>query len=95
MIDFDQLVETLQTHLGMSGDALNSALLAMDSDHLAVLTQYLDGDELIRMLEAAGVEPETVPPDDLRMTLEALAEAVGEVLEEKGKVNPAKPQGAG
>lgn len=95
MIDFDQLVETLQTHLGMSGDALNSALLAMDSDHLAVLTQYLDGDKLIRMLEAAGVEAETVPPDDLRMTLEALAEAVGEVLEEKGKVNPAKPQGAG
>ncbi|HYI71542.1 MAG TPA: hypothetical protein VEX87_17420 [Skermanella sp.] len=93
MIDFDQLVETLQSHLGMSGDALNSALLAMDSDHLAVLTQYLDGDELIRMLESAGVEAETVPPDDLRMTLEALAEAVSEVLEEKVDVEPAKPQG--
>jgi hypothetical protein len=93
MIDFDQLVETLQSHLGMSGDALNSALLAMDSDHLAVLTQYLDGDELIRMLEAAGVEAETVPPDDLRMTLEALAEAVSEVLEEKGEATPAKPRG--
>jgi hypothetical protein len=92
MIDLDQLVETLQAHLGMSGDALNSALMAMDGDHLAVLTQYLDGDELIRMLEAAGVEAETVPPDDLRMTLEALAEAVSEVLEEKGEVNPAKPR---
>jgi|tagenome__1003787_1003787.scaffolds.fasta_scaffold20552923_2 hypothetical protein len=95
MIDFDQLVETLQGHLGMSGDVLNTALLSLDSDHLAMLTQHLDGDELIRMLEAAGVEVETLPPDDLRMTLEALAEAVSEVMEEKMDAPPAKPQGAG
>ena len=95
MIDFDQLVETLQGHLGISGDALSTALLSLDSDHLAMLTQYLDGDELIRMLEAAGVEAETLPPDDLRMTLEALAEAVGEVMEEKMDAPPAKPRGTG
>jgi len=95
MIDFDQLVETLQGHLGMSGDALSTALLSLDSDHLAMLTQHLDGDELIRMLEAAGVEAETLPPDDLRMTLEALAEAVSEVMEEKMDSASAKPRGAG
>ena len=95
MIDFDQLVETLQGHLGMSGDALSTALLSLDSDHLAMLTQHLDGDELIRMLEAAGVEAETLPPDDLRMTLEALAEAVSEVMEERMNAAPAKPRGAG
>jgi hypothetical protein len=95
MIDFDQLVETLQGHLGMSGDALSTALLSLDSDHLAMLTQHLDGDELIRMLEAAGVEAETLPPDDLRTTLEALAEAVSEVMEEKMDAPSAKPQGAG
>jgi hypothetical protein len=95
MIDFDQLVETLQGHLGMSGDALSTALLSLDSDHLAMLTQHLDGDELIRMLEAAGVEAETLPPDDLRMTLEALAEAVSEVMEERMTAGPPKPRGAG
>jgi hypothetical protein len=95
MIDFDQLVETLQGHLGINGDALSAALLSLDSDHLTMLTQHLDGDELIRMLEAAGVEAETLPPDDLGMALEALAEAVSEVMEEKMDAPPAKPRGAG
>jgi hypothetical protein len=91
MIDFDQLVETLQEHLGIDGDALSTVLLSLDNDHLAMLTQHLDADELIRMLEAAGVEAETLPPDDLRMNLEALAEAVSEVMEEKVDAELGKP----
>jgi hypothetical protein len=95
MIDFDQLVETLQGHLGIAGDALGTALLSLDNDHLAMLTQHLDADELIRMLEAAGVEAETLSPDDPRMTLEALAEAVSEVMEEKIEAETGKPRGGG
>jgi hypothetical protein len=95
MTDLDQLVETLQGHLGIDGDALSTALLSLDSDHLAILTQHLDADELIRMLESAGVEAETASPDDLRMTLEALAEAVNEVMEEKVDAEPAKPREVG
>ena len=72
MTDLDQLVETLQGHLGINGDALSTVLLSLDSDHLAILTQHLNGDELIRMLEGTGVEVETASPDDLRMSLEAL-----------------------
>src|SRR3954470_22875688 len=95
MTDLDQLVETLQGHLGIAGDALSTALLSLDDDHLAMLTQHLDADELIRMLEAAGVEAETLSPNDLKMTLEALAEAVSEVMEKKIEAEPGKPRGGG
>jgi hypothetical protein len=95
MTDLDQLVEALQGHLGIDGDALSTALLSLDSDHLAILTQHLNGDELIRMLEGTGVEVETASPDDLRMSLEALAEAVSEVMEEKSNAEPAKPREVG
>lgn len=93
MIDFDQLAETLQGHLGVAGDAVSDALASLDRDHLEILTRNLDPEEVVRMLEAAGVEAEDLPPDQLADVLETLAEAVGEVADETGGRKPASEAG--
>jgi hypothetical protein len=93
MIDFDQLVETLRDHLDLSGDAVSHALMSLDGDRLAILTQNLDPDEVIRMLEVAGIEANELPPDDLASVFETLAEAVSEVLDEEGGRKPSEPGG--
>ena len=90
MIDFDQLVDSLESHFGVAGDAVRDALTSLDSNHLATLTRHLDADQLIAMLDAAGIEPTTLPPDDLRNALKALAEAVSEVVDEMESEEPAK-----
>ncbi|QQP91309.1 hypothetical protein IGS68_08925 [Skermanella sp. TT6] len=89
MIDFDQLVEALQGHLGIAGDAVSDALSSLDGDHLEILARNLDPDEVVRMLEAAGVEANDLPPDQLADVLETLAEAVSEVADETEGRKPA------
>ncbi|WP_158046263.1 hypothetical protein [Skermanella pratensis] len=89
MIDVDQLVETLRGHFGVAGDAVSDALASLDGDHLEILTRNLDPDEVVRMLEAAGVEAEELPPGQLADVLETLAEAISEVADETGGRKPA------
>ncbi|UEM19069.1 hypothetical protein JL100_018455 [Skermanella mucosa] len=95
MIEFDQLVETLRGHFGVAGDAVSEALASLDGDHLEILTRNLDPDEVVRMLEAAGMEAEELPPGQLADVLETLAEAVSEVAEETGDRKPASARGEG